>query len=297
MKLKKSRVVVAMAAMSAAVLCPGMCQAGLFDCLNPPAAAPLTPAPLYQAQYAAYMPTCDPCAVPQVNYVPEVKYRWKYSRIERTEYQPVASADPCTGCPVTTYRPVVKKSLLPWLHREAYTTYTPVAYGGATPVSFMQPTFQPSCSSPCDPCGSTCDPCGGASMAAPSLNSGCSSCAPATTTYTESAAADPGYPSSSQRTFQAGEATDWTPLESTPKTERTLKPQTDPQADTPSSATTPNHETSMPRLEIPVIPADKTASISRVRTVSYEEPALFSSDGNLYQAATLVIPLRLVPVE
>jgi hypothetical protein len=243
------------------------------------------------------MPTadvCNPCAAPQVNYVPEVKYRWTYSRIARTEYQPVAAADPCSGCPVTSYRPVTTKSLLPWLHREAYTTYRP-AYGAATPVSYMQPSYLPS--SACNPCGSTCDPCGSVSgtcgvgsLSAPSLSSGCSSCVSGTTAYPDSASSDPGY-SSGQTTFQPG--TEWSPVDNGSDTR--LKPAPDPatqQSDGQTSGTT----TAMPRMEIPKLQPDRTASVSRVRTVSYDEPASFSMSGNLYQAATVTIPLRLVPV-
>lgn len=307
MSLKKSTVLAGALLASAVVFSPGVCQAGLFDCFNK--SEPLTYAPPYQAQRVAYMPTCNSCnpcaAVPQVNYVPEVKYRWTYSRIDRTEYQPVAAADPCTGCPVTSYRPVTKKSLLPWLHREAYTTYKAVPYGGATPVSYMQPTYQPSacnpCGTTCDPCGSSCGSCGsscgsyggscsscvgGSTMAAPSLSSsGCSSCTPSTTTYS----ADPGYSGSSQTTYEGG--SDWTPVESN-QTERRLKPEADPKADETNTSTT-----GMPKLIIPQLPTDKTASVSRVRTVSYDEPAPLTMSGNLAQAATVVIPLRLVPVE
>ena len=294
MSLKKSTVFAGALLAAAVVFSPGLCQAGLFDCFNK--SEPLTYAPPYQAQRVAYMPTCDPCnpcaAVPQVNYFPEVKYRWTYSRIDRTEYEPVAAADPCTGCPVTSYRPVTKKSLLPWLHREAYTTYRAVPYGGATPVSYMQPTYQPSycnpCGTTCDPCGSSCSSCvGGSSMAAPSLSSssGCSTCVPSTTTY------DSGYSSSSQSTYQGG--SDWTPVE-TNQTERRLKPEADPKAEEGESNTS---TTGMPKLIIPQLPTDKTAHVSRVRTVSYDEPARMTMSGNLAQAASTVIPLRLVPVK
>ena len=305
MSMKKTFAVLAVTLIaSAVVFSPGVSQAGLFDCFRK--SEPTTYAPPYQAQRVAYMPTCDPCnpcaAVPQVNYVPETRYRWRYSRIERTEYQPVAAADPCTGCPVTTYRPVTTKSLLPWLHREAYTTYKAVPYGGATPVSYMQPvtysagscdpcgtTCNP-CATGCSPCGTSCGPCGvGSTMAAPALgsSSGCSTCAPSTTTYTDS-----GY-SSSQTTFQGG--TDWKATED-PNTQKTLK--VTPDAETQKSEEANTNTTGMPKLIIPKLPTDKTASLSRVRTVSYDAPALLTADGNLAQAATtVVVPLRLVPIE
>lgn len=295
MSLKKSSAIAGALLVAAVVFSSGVCEAGLFDCFN--RSEPTTYAPPYQAQRVAYMPTCDPCnpcaAVPQVNYVPEVKYRWTYSRIDRTEYQPVASADPCTGCPVTSYRPVTKKSLLPWLHREAYTTYKAVPYGGATPVSYMQPTYQSGvcnpCATACNPCGTTCDPCGGvSSMAAPSLgsssiSSGCATCAPSTTTYPDS-----GYSSSGQ-TFDDGWKAD------NSGTEQRLKPKADPKAEESEGSNT--NTTAMPKMVIPQLPTDKTARVNRVRTVSYDEPASLTMNGNLRQAATVVIPLRLVPID
>jgi hypothetical protein len=285
MSSKKNQVVLAAAVlMAVAVFSPSVCQAGLFDCLSPSSsAAPLTYAPPYEAQRVAYMPTCDPCssyAAPQVNYVPEVKYRWTYSRIARTEYQPVAAADPCSGCPVTSYRPVTTKSLLPWLHREAYTTYKPVPYGAAMPVSYMQPSYQ---ASACNPCASTCDPCGG-SMAAPSLNSGCTSCVAGTS--------DPGYP---EQTFTSGEG-QWAPAEDS-GTQLRNKPIPDPETQKTDDPTN-GQPTAMPRMVIPQLQTDRTASLSRVRTISYDAPALMTPSGNLQQAATTVVmPLRLVPIE
>jgi hypothetical protein len=297
MLLKKTHVVLAVAVLTAvAVFSPTACQAGLFDCFNTSSSpAPTTYAPPYQAQRVAWMPTgdaCNPCAAPQVNYVPETQYRWKYSRIERTEYQPVAACDPCSGCPTTSYRPVTKKSLLPWLHREAYTTYKAVPYGGATPVSYMQPSSCNPCATSCDPCGSACGPCGVGSMSAPSLGSGCSSCVAGTQAYTDSAASDPGY---TGQTFRSERSpSEWAPIDS--DREEVLKPAPDPEtekSDEEAKGTT----TAMPKLVIPQFGPDRTARVSRVRTVSYDEPASLSMSGNLYQAATVVIPLRLVPVE
>ncbi len=291
MFLKKS-VVFAATAMVAVLLAPCVCQAGLFDCLSGSSstAAPLTYAPPYQAQRVAYMPTCDPCnpcAAPQVNYVPETKYRWKYSRIERTEYQPVASADPCTGCPVTSYRPVTKKSLLPWLHREAYTTYKAVPYGGFAPVSYMQPTYQSGCCDPCSSCTSCDSACG-----VPSLTSGgCSTCATgSTTTYSESSPSDPGYSGQTYRSER-----EWTPVES--ESHRTLKPESDPETEKSASDVT-NQPTSMPRMQIPKFPTDRTASVSRVRTVVFEEEvAKEQPKKDLFEHAKRVISAPLVPIE
>lgn len=292
MFLKKSTVFAA-AALAAVMLAPCLCQAGLFDCLTGSSStAPLTDAPPYQAQRVAYMPTCDPCnacATPQMNYVPETKYRWTYSRIERTEYQPVASADPCTGCPVTSYRPVTKKSLLPWLHREAYTTYKAVPYGGVAPVSYMQPSCQSGGCGPCSSCtssGSACSSCSGA----PSLSSGgCSTCAGGSTTFYDGSS-DPGY------TGQQHQANyPWTPVE--PQKDDTQKATSDPAAnESPSDVT--NQPTSMPRMQIPQFPVNKTASVNRVRTVVFEETvATQQPKKDLFEDGKRVISSPLVPIE
>ena len=295
MFLKKS-VVLAATALVAVMVAPCVCQAGLFDCLTGSSSTPpLTYAPPYQAQRVAWMPNCDPCnacAAPQMNYVPETKYRWTYSRIERTEYQPVASADPCTGCPVTNYRPVTKKSLLPWLHREAYTTYKAVPYGGFAPVSYMQPSYQSGCCDPCSSCTSSCGSTCGSCTGAPSLTSGgCSTCASGSTmSYSESSPSDPGYSGQTYRSER-----EWTPVES--ETHRTLKPEADPETEKSASDVT-SQPTSMPRMEIPRFPTDKTASVSRVRTVVFEEPvATQRTKKDLFENAKRVVSAPLVPIE
>ena len=263
-------------ALAAAMFAPGECQAGLFDCLSP---SPTTFAPPYTAQRVAWMPAvasaCDPCAAPQMTYVPEVKYRWKYSRISRTEYEPVAACDPCSGMPVTTYRPVEKKSLLPWLHREAYTTYRAVPAGyGVTPVSYLQ-------SPACDPCGST-------SIGAPAIGSSCPSCVSGSTVISGGTTSDPGY--SSGKTFDATPpAGAWSPSDSSGSDSR-LKPAPDPATE----GKTTGSSGGMPQL---IIPTGRTASRGGVTTVAYIMPVSIHQVGNLYESATAVpAPLRLVPV-
>lgn len=263
-------------ALAAAMFAPGVCQAGLFDCLSP---SPTTFAPPYTAQRVAWMPAvasaCDPCAAPQMTYVPEVKYRWKYSRISRTEYEPVAACDPCSGMPVTTYRPVEKKSLLPWLHREAYTTYRAVPAGyGVTPVSYLQ-------SPACDPCGST-------SIGAPAIGSSCPSCVSGSTVISGGTTSDPGY--SSGKTFDATPpAGAWSPSDSSGSDSR-LKPAPDPATE----GKTTGSSGGMPQL---IIPTGRTASRGGVTTVAYIMPVSIHQVGNLYESATAVpAPLRQVPV-
>ena len=270
-------------ALVAAMFAPGVCQAGLFDCLSP---SPTTFAPPSTAQRGAWMPAvasaCDPCAAPQVTYVPEVKYRWKYSRISRTEYEPVAACDPCSGMPVTTYRPVEKKSLLPWLHREAYTTYraVPAAYG-VTPVSYLQ-------SPACNPCATICDPCGGASIGGASIGSSCPTCVSGSTVISSGTTSDPGY--SSGKTFDTTPpAGAWSPSDSGGSDSR-LKPAPDPATE----GKTTGSSGGMPQL---IIPTGRTASRGGVTTVAYTVPVAIHQVGNLYESAVAVpAPLRLVPV-
>ena len=269
--------------LAAAMFAPGVCQAGLFDCLSP---SPTTFAPPSTAQRVAWMPAvasaCDPCAAPQVTYVPEVKYRWKYSRISRTEYEPVAACDPCSGMPVTTYRPVEKKSLLPWLHREAYTTYRAVPAGyGAAPVSYLQ-------SPACNPCATICDPCGGTSVGAAAIGSSCPSCVSGSTVISGGTTSDPGY--SSGKTFDATPpAGAWSPSDSSGSDSR-LKPAPDPATEGKPTGSSGG----MPQL---IIPTGRTASRGGVTTVAYIMPVSIHQVGNLYESATAVpAPLRLVPV-
>lgn len=282
--LKPRNLALASLALAIGMFAPGICRAGLFDCLSP--SPPTTFAPPYTAARVAWMPAasacnpCDPCAA-QVGYVPEVKYRWKYSRISRTEYEPVAACDACSGMPVTTYRPVEKKSLLPWLHREAYTTYRAVPIGsGATPVSFLQPA--------CNPCATVCDPCGGASISAPSLGSSCASCVSGSTVISSGTTSDPGY--SSGKTFESTEPGGaWSPSNSSPSG-GSLKPAPDPETD----GKTTGSPSGMPQL---IIPTGRTASRGGVTTVAYYEPISIHQVGNLYESAVAVpAPLRLVPV-
>lgn len=189
---------------SAVGLFPATCEAGLFDWLFPwrqqnlcsyttyrfayrPGSlmtAPLTSTTPGCCQTAA-MPVggCGPCSAgypaQTVQYAPQVSYRTVYDQVPTTTCRAVMTTDPCTGCPVTTYRP-----FLGFLRRPrvvAYTTYQPVCGTACAPAC-----------SPCNPCAvGGCSPCGSAVMptgamvdpgatVAPSLPaSSCPSCAPA----------------------------------------------------------------------------------------------------------------------
>ncbi len=223
-------------------------QAGLFDGLcswwQPPAAAPLAPAPTYTVQRVAYMPvTTVAYSVPTAQtcyYQPETRYRWVYSRIPRTSYRPVASVDPCTGTVTTTYRPVTQLSLLPWLHREPYTTYR------YTCTPSYASCYTPACSSTtiCDPCSS----CGTSVIG--SSGSACSSCAPSVTTTTPSPA--PGGTAPSLQNNYNPPSTFRSEPSGTQSQQR-FKPETQPE---PGNT---EKNTSMPRLRL-IPPTEQTAA-------------------------------------
>jgi hypothetical protein len=88
----------------------------------------LPPASVATVTYAPVAQTCY--------YAPETRYRWVYGRMPVTSYRPVTVVDPCTGAISTSYQPVTRLTLLPWLHREPYTTYRLVCTPGiATTVT------------------------------------------------------------------------------------------------------------------------------------------------------------------
>jgi len=88
------------------------------------------------ASRVAYAPILSPAACPTqtCNYVPQISYRTVYRSVPVTTYRAFSTCDPCTGCPVTTYRPVTT-----WACQRALVPYT---------------TYRLVCSNPCDPCGS-----------------------------------------------------------------------------------------------------------------------------------------------
>jgi len=100
----------------------------------------------YRPAYAFYAPAsssaCAPCGVQTCRYVPQTCYRTVYQGVPVTTYRAVAGCDPCTGCPVTAYRPVTS-----WTYRARLIPYT---------------TYRAVYSDPCNPCASyeSCSPCG-----------------------------------------------------------------------------------------------------------------------------------------
>jgi len=214
-KLRVGAVACVLAA--ALLLAPSPSEGGLCDWLFPtasPAPVATTYAPPYTAQRVSLMPVvgtsytaCSPGAYTASSpvgqtcyYAPETRYRWSYSRIERTSYRPVTSLDPCTGCPTTAYQPVTRRSLLPWLHRKPVTTYRMVCSPTCAPATTV-------CSPVCSP--SCVVPSVSGSVIGTSVGSSCpSGCVPATTvpgSTSGSPSLDPGYVP--PRTFKTEEGT------------------------------------------------------------------------------------------
>lgn len=81
-------------------------------------------------QFACLQPgqcqvTCQQtCSRTVVNYVPETAYRTTWEKVPVTQYRPVTSSDPCTGCTVTCMKPCTTYT---WQMKQVpYTTYRPV---------------------------------------------------------------------------------------------------------------------------------------------------------------------------
>jgi hypothetical protein len=114
--------------------------------------APSAAVPVAAPTYTAY--GADPCGCqPQrVSYVPQTCYRTQYVNTPTTVYRPVTVADPCTGCPVTTLRPMVawvpQARQVPYVsYRIVYTNPAGVVLPAATTVNYAAPTG-------CSGCGS-----------------------------------------------------------------------------------------------------------------------------------------------
>jgi hypothetical protein len=86
-------------------------------------------------------PACPAPVAQQVNYVPQTCYRTVYRPVAVTSYRPITTADPCTGCPVTSLSPVTTYVQRPMV--VPYTTYRPVV------TTVLLPTA-PAC--PCSTC-------------------------------------------------------------------------------------------------------------------------------------------------
>jgi len=120
----------------------------------PPYAPAATAAPAFMPAPCNSCTSCNPCVSQTCAYVPQTCYRTVCRTVPVTTCQAVRSCDPCTGCPVTCYRPVTAyqrcTQLIPYTtYRMVWsnpcaTSYSPCATGcGATsyasPISFGAP--------------------------------------------------------------------------------------------------------------------------------------------------------------
>jgi len=96
--------------------------------------------------------TClQTCQKVTVNYVPYTDYRTTWQRVPITQYRPVTSADPQTGCVTTCMRPCTDYQ---WqLQRIPYTTYRPVYKTQNYQVPVTTITNDCGSSSGCTSCG------------------------------------------------------------------------------------------------------------------------------------------------
>jgi len=170
---KKTRSLVVACGVAAVLLgVPSESQA-LFDWLCPWAhnrqATATTYAPPFTGQPVALVPRYNvappvavvPTALPVTAcYVPQTCYRTVYRPVATTVLSPVTSYDPCTGCPVTAYRPVT--TLAQRAFAVPYTTYRLVY---ANPCAACAPTV-------------SCNPCGGLVGSTVVTGPGCAACAP-----------------------------------------------------------------------------------------------------------------------
>ncbi|OHB84944.1 MAG: hypothetical protein A2V98_12160 [Planctomycetes bacterium RBG_16_64_12] len=293
MLYSKTRVAAVACGLAAVLLLvPSASEGGPFDWLCPssvsPAPSATTFAPPYTAQRISLMPAvgsttvysplaqtvCSPILHTAYSpvaqtcfYTPQTTYRWTYSRIARTSYRPVTAVDPCTGCATTSYEPVSRLSLLPWLHREPVTTYGLTCSTGCAPA----------CTTVCDPCGApSCCPSTGYGSFEPLSSSGCSAgCVPATTYPAPATGSDPGYGGPS--TFKSERPTDSTdvPYQDAPAPD--LRPQPGPELNgNPASL-------EKPKL---IHPGGRTAS-RPVQYATFQQPIPWTPPANTTFGATL----------
>lgn len=112
----------------------------------------------YAPAYSA--PACSSCVPQTVRYVPQTCYRTVYQRVPVTTCGSFTGCDPCTGCPVTYYRPVTT-----WSYQAAYVPYT---------------TYRLVYSDPCSPCAPTSSCFSSAPSVGTTFGNGGGCCAPST---------------------------------------------------------------------------------------------------------------------
>lgn len=145
--------------------------------------------------------TCNQtCSRTVVNYVPYTAYRTSWEQVPVTQYKPVTSSDPCTGCSVTCMKPctsyVWQAKQVPYTtYRACYRTenYTvPVTYvtnDCATGNCATGNCATGSC--PTGTCGQAAPVAGAPAVMAPTA--GCSTCGVPGSSMTGAAQVDPNY--------------------------------------------------------------------------------------------------------
>ncbi len=98
---------------------------GCNTCQSGVASNALVQASPYNLQPGQCATTCNQtCSRTVVNYVPYTAYRCSYEQVPVTQYKPVTSSDPCTGCSVTCMKPCTTYT---WQMKQVpYTTYRAV---------------------------------------------------------------------------------------------------------------------------------------------------------------------------
>jgi hypothetical protein len=220
-------------------------------CAVPYSVGRATLMPVVAAPRVVYSPVAQACYSPvsqSCYYAPQTTYRWTYSRISWTRFRPVTAVDPCTGCATTSYQPVTRRTLLPWLHREPVTSYRMVC----------SPTYASSCGPVCAPsCGTGCAP-SSTILGAPSYS------APVTTVpgaITSTPGVDPGY--APPPTFKTEQGTS----PSGPSMGGTQRPQLDLRP-SPEVNTNPT-SLEQPRL---IMPSYSKTAARPVRHAGYHRP-------------------------
>ena len=107
---------------------------GLWNWLFPNRAARTTysaPGVAAPAPFAGYTAAYAPHTA---FYAPQTVYRTAYQRVPVVTYRPVGAVDPCTGCPTTTYRPVVG-----YAHQARMIPYTTYRIGYVNPAAVALP--------------------------------------------------------------------------------------------------------------------------------------------------------------
>jgi hypothetical protein len=124
----------------------------------------------YDLKPGQCMKTCQQtCTRTVVNYVPYTAYRTNWKKVPVTQYKPVTTSDPCTGCTVTCMKPCTTYTYQ--CQRVPYTTYRPVYRQETYKVPVT--TITNDCSTgTCGPCN-TCVPCN----TCDTCDTGCATCA------------------------------------------------------------------------------------------------------------------------